>query len=136
MKEKTLNPVWDEGFSFCVQSMDEAVMLEVWDKDKKGSDFMGEVSLGTVRQLLDVHGALRSGGSVSIQEMLQARGKSKKPAQGELHFDVQLEEQQVEELLGNARRVHTVTGDQRLNLRRTASVSESLQTQEGPLFLC
>ena len=33
VKLKTLNPVWDETFSFAVESMDNAIELEVWDQD-------------------------------------------------------------------------------------------------------
>ena len=36
--------MWDETFSFVVESMDDTVMLEMWDKDcGSGDDFMGEV---------------------------------------------------------------------------------------------
>ena len=48
VKERTLRPVWHEAFLFVVESLDETVMLEVWDKDRlSGSDYMGEVTSNT-----------------------------------------------------------------------------------------
>ena len=90
VKEKTLDPVWNEGFSFDVQSIDEAVILEVWDKDMASDDdFMGEVSLGAMRHLLERYTAMWHGERVSVMEKLCPRGK-KKLAQGELYLELQL----------------------------------------------
>jgi len=88
VQKKTLAPVWDESFSFRVESMDDALVLQVWDKDMMTDEFMGEVKLGTMRQLLSAHGAVLSVG-VPLQVQLQSRESRKdKDVKGELHLNV------------------------------------------------
>ena len=44
--EKTLSPVWDHSVSFEVApALDEAIELEVWDKDLTVDDFMGQLQV-------------------------------------------------------------------------------------------
>ena len=43
-KGQDLNPAWDEHFSFKLGSLDDDVVLEVWDKDSlSADDFLGQV---------------------------------------------------------------------------------------------
>ena len=53
VQKKTLTPVWDESFSFRVESMDDALVLQVWDKDQLNDDFLGQAKLGTMRQEIE-----------------------------------------------------------------------------------
>ena len=59
----TLNPAWDEHFSFAIKSMETQVTLEVWDEDMtKRHDFMGEISMGTISEMRKHYGKeLQSG---------------------------------------------------------------------------
>ena len=61
MKTRTLEPVWEEAYSFDVQSLDDAVMLEVWDCQQRtraragsSNELLGEVPLGTSAGLLTI----------------------------------------------------------------------------------
>jgi len=46
IKKSTLEPVWNETFQFCVQSLDEKLLLKVWDYDLgRKSDHMGDASI-------------------------------------------------------------------------------------------
>ena len=51
-KGHNLNPVWGESFSFKLESLDDDVVLECWDKDEifgqsslSPDDFLGQVRL-------------------------------------------------------------------------------------------
>ena len=77
-------------------SQRQVVGFELWDKDVLSSDeFMGEVRLGTVSQLLSAHGAaLTDGGVASIVQQVGAReGTDDKPAQGDLFVDLHVTEE-------------------------------------------
>ena len=69
VKFQTLEPVWDELFEFNVDTMDETVVLDLYDKDVLSrDDFLGACPLGTIRQLLSVHGGeLAHGVTVSMK---------------------------------------------------------------------
>ena len=63
VKLETLNPKWEENFSFAIKSMESEVTLEMWDEDiGKRDDFMGELRLGTISQMRTHYGKeLQSG---------------------------------------------------------------------------
>ncbi|RKP10449.1 C2 domain-containing protein [Thamnocephalis sphaerospora] len=42
---KTLDPVWDQGFSFDVNGGSSVVNITLWDKDTLGRDYMGEINV-------------------------------------------------------------------------------------------
>ena len=45
VKKKTLAPVWDESFEFKVESVDDALVFDVYDADVIGDDEkMGQVA--------------------------------------------------------------------------------------------
>ena len=102
VKEKELNPVWHETFSFQVESMDDEIVLELWDLDSwwkiTTDDFMGQVALGTMWRLLCLHPAVvgntvQFGMNLKAKErksMLTGRPESAKDAQGKLHFTLKL----------------------------------------------
>ena len=47
VKKKTLNPVWDEMFSFEVVTIDTTLIFDVLDHNFIGSDdYLGQVALG------------------------------------------------------------------------------------------
>ena len=73
VKQKTVNPTWDETFSFRIESMDDDVVLDVWDQDQLADDYMGQVQLGTIGQLLSIHTQMAGRGGVNLQQRLQPK---------------------------------------------------------------
>ena len=87
---KTLNPAWQQRFE-ALSSMDEAVVLQVWDKDRlTADDFMGEARLGTVQQLLSTHGTALARGIVLRSKLVPRGGDKTRDVQGELFVHLQL----------------------------------------------
>lgn len=73
VKEKTVNPTWDERFSFKIESMDDDVVLNVRDNDQRGGDYLGHVRLGTVGELMSAHPQMAGGDQVCLQQRLQSK---------------------------------------------------------------
>ena len=67
------NPVWNENFSFEVRSMEGRIVLKVFEKDFPKDELMGDVQLGTIRQLLSTLPEM-SLGPVGLCRKLKAAG--------------------------------------------------------------
>ncbi|CAN4094604.1 unnamed protein product [Withania somnifera] len=51
---ESLNPVWNQTFDFVVEDgLHDMLMLEVWDHDTFGKDFMGKCILTLTRVLME-----------------------------------------------------------------------------------
>ena len=102
VREKELDPEWHETFSFQVDSMDDEIVLELWDRDSwwkiSSDEFMGQVSLGKISRLLCSHPTV-AGSSVRFERnlkrrdhhsILSGRSEATKNTQGRLYFDLGL----------------------------------------------
>ena len=63
---------WDQTFTFCVASLDDMIVLQMWDKDPLRIELIGEARLGTVGQLLIAHPGMTSG-YVGLSQELKNR---------------------------------------------------------------
>ena len=75
VKKKTLQPVWEEKcHPLRMTSLSEPLYLDVYDRDTlNGDDWMGRVPLGTVSELVSLHGAgIFQKGGVKLGESLRA----------------------------------------------------------------
>jgi len=72
VQKKTLNPQWNSSFSFVLSPKHKTLVIRCWDKDRIGSDFMGEI----VIPLSDV-GATPKEGWIPLQQKRNAKKQEK-----------------------------------------------------------
>jgi len=85
--KKTLNPVWkNESFSYVLLSKHKTLVIQCWDKDRIGKDFMGEI----VIPLHDLGGSCKQGW-IALQQKRGAKKTEK--VSGELNISLTISEE-------------------------------------------
>ena len=153
IQSNTHNPVWNEVFPILVNSLDEMIVLELWNHHTIFDKFVGEVQLGTVRKLLLAHEeVLEAGLSASIQEeLMPKKGHSPKKSlardesvstdhlHGLLHLDLQLMPRfllQIEKAVGLAAMDHGSTSDPYVLIKVCSHIHRAHASAYAHLMYC
>ncbi|KAJ3127782.1 hypothetical protein HK098_005781 [Nowakowskiella sp. JEL0407] len=87
-KQGTRNPVWNQHLNFTVVTLTTSIILSVWDDKGKKQTFMGRVRLPT-SELINM---CAKEGYVSRWYLLQPRDKSDKYVEGDVLFEIAIED--------------------------------------------